>query len=42
MPRFRTAPKRVQFVSSYSGQLENFEGEQCWLAPGQGVLLKVE
>ncbi len=42
MPHYRIAPKRVQFVSPYSGQLGNFEGEECWLAPGQGVLLKVE
>ncbi len=39
---YRTAPKRVLMVSPYSGQLINFEGEQAWLAPGQGVLLKVE
>jgi hypothetical protein len=28
-------------VSPYSGQLTAFEGEQVWLAPGQGVVLKV-
>lgn len=42
MPNFRTTPKRVQRVSPYSGRLEAFEGEQRFLAPGQGVLLKVE
>jgi hypothetical protein len=41
-PHYRTAPKRVQFVSPWSGRLANFEGENCWLAPGQGVLLKVK
>ena len=42
VPHYRTAPKRVQFVSPYSGRLADFEGEDLWLAPGQGVLLKVE
>jgi len=42
VPHYRTAPKRVQFVSPWSGRLAAFEGENCWLAPGQGVLLKVE
>jgi len=41
VPQFRTAPKDVQMVSPYSGQLIDFSGEQCWLAPGQGVLLKL-
>jgi hypothetical protein len=41
-PQFRTAPKRLQHVSPYSGALTPFEGEYVWLAPGQGVLLKVE
>jgi hypothetical protein len=39
-PQYRAAPKRVQMVSPYSGQLTDFVGEQQWLAPGQGVLLK--
>jgi hypothetical protein len=41
-PRFRTPPKRVWHVSSYTGELAGFEGEQRWLAPGQGMWLKVE
>jgi len=41
-PQFRSAPKRLQHVSPYSGALTPFEGEYVWLAPGQGVLLKVE
>jgi hypothetical protein len=41
-PHFRTAPKSVQLVSPYSGQLTDFGGESCWLAPGQGALLKVQ
>ncbi|MGH7980372.1 MAG: hypothetical protein ACREE6_13435 [Limisphaerales bacterium] len=41
-PRFRTPPKSVRLVSPYSGQLTDFEGENCWLAPGQGALLKLQ
>lgn len=41
-PQFRKAPKRLLHVSPYSGDLIPFEGEYVWLAPGQGVLLKVE
>ncbi|MBI3853284.1 MAG: hypothetical protein HY298_23790 [Verrucomicrobia bacterium] len=40
--QYQTPPKRVLMVSPYSGQLTSFEGEQAWLAPGQGVLLKIE
>ena len=39
--QFRTAPKKVELVSAYTGQLVPFQGEQVWLAPGQGVLLKL-
>lgn len=39
---YRVSPRRVRWVSPYSGQLTDFEGENCWLAPGQGALLKVE
>ncbi|MBN2508587.1 MAG: hypothetical protein JXQ71_18075 [Verrucomicrobia bacterium] len=38
---FRTAPRRVQMVSPYTGQWIDFTGEQQWLAAGQGVLLRV-
>jgi hypothetical protein len=41
-PQFRKAPKRLLHVSPYSGTLIPFEGEYVWLAPGQGVLLKLE
>ncbi len=41
-PQFRSAPKRVQHVSPYTGELLPFENEYTWLAPGQGVLLKLE
>ncbi|MGO8930173.1 MAG: hypothetical protein ACLQU3_25160 [Limisphaerales bacterium] len=41
-PQFRTAPRRVQHVSAYSGELTPFDGEDVWFPPGGGVLLKVE
>jgi hypothetical protein len=41
-PQFRSAPKRVQMLSPYTGRLTDFAGEQQWLAAGQGVLLKLE
>jgi hypothetical protein len=41
-PQFRKAPKSVQKVSPYTGQFVPFDGEQVWVAPGQGTLLKVE
>jgi hypothetical protein len=40
-PQFRHAPKSIKFISPYTGQTEPFEGEQTWLAPGAGVLLKL-
>ena len=40
-PRFAVAPKRIQMISPYTGRLTDFAGEQQWLAPGQGVLLKI-
>ena len=39
---YRKAPRRVQHVSAYSGGLGAFEGEDLWLPPGGGALLKVE
>ena len=41
-PQFRKSPRRLEHVSPYTGALTPFEGEYVWLAPGQGVLLKVE
>jgi hypothetical protein len=41
-PQFRNPPKRLRHVSPYTGALTPYEGEYAWLAPGQGVLLKVE
>ena len=42
LPQFRKSPRRLQHVSPYTGALTPYEGEYVWLAPGQGVLLKVE
>ncbi|HEX6961193.1 MAG TPA: hypothetical protein VF175_04955, partial [Lacipirellula sp.] len=41
MPTFRTPPAKLDLVSPYNGTLTPFEGEQVWLAPGHGHLLKV-
>jgi hypothetical protein len=40
-PQFREAPKKVELISAYTGQATAYEGEQTWLAPGQGALLKL-
>lgn len=40
-PRFAKTALRAQMVSPYTGRLTDFAGEQQWLAPGQGVLLKL-
>lgn len=39
---FRTAPRRVQQVSPWTGDLQGFEGEAQWVSPGAGALLRVE
>jgi hypothetical protein len=39
-PEFREPVSTLCFVSPYNGTLGEFAGEQIWLAPGQGVLLK--
>jgi hypothetical protein len=36
--QFREAG-RIQFVSPYTGQMQNWAADNNWLAPGQGVLL---
>jgi hypothetical protein len=40
-PQFREAVSKLELVSPYSGQLVPYSGEQIWLAPGQGHLLKL-
>ena len=42
LPQYRKAPRRVQHVSPYSGGLSPYDGENVWLAPGSGALLRVE
>ena len=39
---FRNPPRRIQMVSPYNGRVTDFGGEQLWLAPGQGTLLKLD
>jgi hypothetical protein len=41
-PQFRNAPKSVKLISPYHGKPTSFEGEQVWVGPGQGHLLKLE
>jgi hypothetical protein len=42
LPQYRKAPRRVQQVSPYSGGLVSYDGENVWLAPGSGALLRIE
>jgi hypothetical protein len=39
---FKHDVRKVVKISPYSGVEENFEDEQTWLAPGGGVLLRLE
>jgi hypothetical protein len=40
-PHFLRPPTHVQKVSPYSGAVEEFAGENVWVQPGAGVLLKL-
>jgi hypothetical protein len=40
-PQFSVPVKKLEFISAWSGTPITFEGEYMWLAPGQGVLLKL-
>jgi hypothetical protein len=40
-PQLRTPAKKLEFVSIADSSLVPFEGEYTWLAPGQGVLVKI-
>jgi hypothetical protein len=40
-PHYTVQPRSVQKVSPYSGELIPYDGENIWVAPGQGVLLKL-
>lgn len=41
-PQFRKPPRRIRCVSAQTGRLEPFTDDQTWLAPGAGVLLKLD
>jgi len=41
-PKFRTTPKSVRYVSPVTGELKPFPAPWYALAPGQGVLLKLD
>ena len=38
---FNGLRRKVERVSPYSGEHQELAGENNWLAPGQGVLLRV-
>jgi hypothetical protein len=40
-PTFSVTPKKVEYVSPITGQVKPFPTPYYWLAPGQGVLLKL-
>jgi hypothetical protein len=41
-PQFRNPPKALKLISAYSGTAVTHDGEQIWVGPGQGILLKLE
>ena len=41
-PKWRNAPKSVKYVSPVTGELKPFPAPWYALAPGQGVLLKLD
>ncbi len=41
-PQFRSEPRRLRIISPFTGKAEDYEKEFAWLAPGEGVLLKLE
>ena len=40
--KFKREVHNVLRINPYSGRGEPFQGEQNWLAPGGGILLRVE
>jgi hypothetical protein len=40
-PKLRIPVTKLEFMSAHTGSATPYEGEHCWLAPGQGVLLKL-
>jgi len=41
-PKFRTPAKKVRMLSPYTGELVAHEGEQVWVQPGGGALLRID
>ncbi len=41
-PTFRSPPRAVRYVSPVTGELKPYPAPYYWLAPGQGVLLKLD
>lgn len=41
-PQFRNPPKKLTLISQYTGQPMSYDGEQPWVMPGGGILLKLE
>jgi hypothetical protein len=39
---FKRKVHRILRINPYTGQEEPFTGEQNWLAPGGGILLRIE
>jgi hypothetical protein len=40
-PKLRKPATRMDIISAYTGVATTYGGEQCFLAPGQGALLKI-
>ena len=40
-PEFRDPVTAVERISSFTGRPLPFAGENVWLAPGQGMLLRI-
>jgi hypothetical protein len=38
---FKSPPKSMHEFGRFSGKLEPWSGENAWMAPGEGVLMKV-
>lgn len=41
-PTFAKTPRKVSYVSPVTGEVKRYPAPYYWLAPGQGVLLKLE
>jgi hypothetical protein len=41
-PEFNQAPKELQYLSPITGEVKSYPSPYYWLAPGQGVLLRIQ